>query len=132
MFMLCYFNRRTIMQAKFIWNGKWCYNFKMKGRLRKGIFAKQWMLCSMIRYGLSSFQVKDTKLKRFLAKNRYPQTKLLYFGNWNICESSTPKILYPSLETRQPVLQLSAKSFETMRYLTPNNALVYQTFNLNY
>ena len=33
----------------------------------------------MIEYGLSSFQVGDTKLERFLPKNQHAQRKLLNF-----------------------------------------------------
>ena len=39
-------------------------------------------------YGLWSFQIGDTKLKRSLPKNQHTQRKLLNFENWVIGEVS--------------------------------------------
>ena len=40
-------------------------------------------LVNIIRqYGFWSFQMGDTKLERFLAKNQHTQRKLLNFENW--------------------------------------------------
>ena len=48
-----------------------------------GVFGLDfWLLFkSALSYcdGLSSFQERDTNLEIFLAKNQYPQKKLLYF-----------------------------------------------------
>ena len=40
------------------------------------------------RFGLSSFQRRDTKLDRFLAKNHHTQRKLMCFENRNSAELS--------------------------------------------
>ena len=39
-------------------------------------------------YRLLSFQGRDTKLERFLAKNQYTQGKLVNFENWSSGELS--------------------------------------------
>ena len=59
-------------------------------------------LFAVWQYELWSFQTGDTKLERFLPKNKHT---LLNFKNW--CSGKLPKIvliLYPHLKTRQPVL----------------------------
>ena len=47
-------------------------NEKKIGAIHKGVRQ----------YGLSSFQVGDTKLERFLPNNQRTQRKLLNFENW--------------------------------------------------
>jgi hypothetical protein len=44
----------------------------------------------VIRVGLSSFQAGDTKLERFLPKNKHTQGKLLNFEYW--CSGELSKI----------------------------------------
>ena len=68
--------------------GHLCLTFEKAMVYRPYLYGQLTLPPALLWYRLSSFQVRNTKL-RFLAKNQYPYRKLLYFVNWSSCESST-------------------------------------------